>query len=285
MSLLSSDYYALWAKHQQLKTYTSIDQQGILPEGFLDPMSVFFVQTRQFFQNIRARFDVPKRDVFKPNPNVSALLSQLGYSNARLLTIYVPDGFTGLMVDYLKGSEPAIEMGQLFVSTTLIPFKAFAASLLANPEQLANERPFPALEKVQFQDKLIQLHQEHYQSFIAADNAMGNELPFGSVYQSTRQYDEVMKLMVEISKRTHSINQAQALRDISQINELLEKLITRVEANPDKYAVNTPRLMELADLTQKLAFEADFIAGLINSMYLVEESMEATERKIIEMCH
>ena len=283
MSFHSTEYYALWGQHQQLKALNEVDHQGILPDGLLDPLAVFFVQARQFFQNIRARFDVPRRDPYKPNPQVSALLSSVGYSNARTITIYVPDGFTGLMVDYLKGTEPALAMGQTFVPSTLIPFKAFAASLLAHPEQLGNERPFVALERVVFHKDLIRLHQEHYNSFIASANHMGNELPFGSVYQSVRQFDEVTALLATLSKQAHNINQAQALRDVQQINELMDRLLSRVEANAQKYQITTSRMMELAEVTQQVAFEVDFLAGLINSIYLVEESMQATENRLLTL--
>jgi F0F1-type ATP synthase delta subunit len=265
---------------------------GILEEATLD-LSTEAINLRGSFDSLRQKLPdffgkltgfvnglLPNQelqlDMF--NQRKYAELAKKGdYMTLRRRNVIVPKG---LQVSYLKHLE-SLNRNQDAIDTLiteiLSPFEKHLGTLLSNPETLKSQRESKIIDKVVVHD-VAGLRSEMAKDF---NKDSAERRPYGTVIGRQSDWPKITLEFNDLVERMARISRKEVLSYVELISEHLEKLIQRMETDPETYESNGLKVSELAKISFVMAEEVEFYATQAFMVEQLQVSIEAAAELVV----
>lgn len=201
----------------------------------------------------------------------SELAKKGDYMTLRRRNVLVPKG---LAVSYLKHiatlnrNQDALDD---LISETLRPFEKHLGVLLSDPDTLKSQRDSKIVEKVVTHD-IDALRQAMAKDF-SKDGA--ERRPYGELIARQSDWPKVTSEFNDLVERLARVPRKEILSLVEQITEHLEKLLERMETDPDTYQATGLKISELAKVSFTMAEEVEFYATQAFMIEQLQVSIEA----------
>lgn len=204
-------------------------------------------------------------------------LSKKGdYMSLRRYPVMVPKGLNTTYLKHLGTLSVAQDAIDGLIQETLAPFEKHLAVLLTNPETLQSQRESKIVDKVITHDI------ESVRALIAKDFSRdgAERRPYGSLIGRQSEWVPIARDYNNLVERLARISRKEVLALVELISEHLNKLLQRMESDPETYAATGVTIAELAKVSFVMAQEVEFYATHSYMMEQLQVSIEAAEEVI-----
>jgi hypothetical protein len=206
------------------------------------------------------------------NQRKYAKLSKKGdYMTLRRRNVMVPKG---LQVSYLKHltslnrNQDALDE---LLTETLRPFERHLATLLSNPETLKSQRDSKIIDKVVTHD-IESLRTEMAKDF---NKDSAERRSYGDLVGRQSDWPKIAGEFNDLVERMARISRKEVLSLVETISGHLNKLIERMETDPETYEASGLKISELAKVSFVMAEEVEFYATQAFMVEQLQASIEA----------
>lgn len=228
-------------------------------------------------------------DLLRPEANLYPLIdfvdtdrsiSRLNYTSLAEVNAYVPAGMTATWEKYLD----ALEIGQNIVDhmskETLKPTLSWLAKVLTDGDHAASIRPTHTAHGIVFHDlKKAKSAVEHCFS----PSSTRVEQPYVSVFKRNQDYLEAVKRINDMSVRMAAINRKDLTDQVNEITGAMDKILIRLQANPNSFKVSGVTMKTMAELAMNLGFEIEFYSAHAYMVMAANQAMIDTSKKLKEL--
>lgn len=199
------------------------------------------------------------------------------YMVLRRRNVMVPKG---LQVSYLKHLE-TLNRNQdaidYLITETLRPFERHLGTLLSNPDTLKSQRESKIIDKVVIHD-IAALRTEMAKDF---NKDSAERRPYGAVIGRQSDWPKITLEFNDLIERAARVSRKEVLSLVELISEHLDKLIQRMETDPETYEATGLKISELAKVSFVMAEEVEFYATQAFMIEQLQASIEASAELVV----
>jgi hypothetical protein len=192
-----------------------------------------------------------------------SLLQKTSYASLMDRPAFVPRGFSGTYLEYLKKIEPELAIAERIPKEVVAPFKTYVTDLLSRPEKLASVNPdqFPAVSF--FAEIHSGMAQLEFLAKSANPEAAGEHTEYKKVVARNNDWSEIVRKIREVDQRLNESNPEKLLEEVTEAGDYLNRLIERVKEDPETYRTSAVQLDGLAQLVLNIARSVEFYAAVV----------------------
>lgn len=255
MSLISQ--YETTAKVISVEAFAGVDPSKIIarfPEFFSGVMH----SCRAAISGLNAAF-IP----LAPEKEFLTKVQKASYATLMNRAAYIPRGFQGTYLDYLKKIGPELEIAERIPKDVVAPFKNYVTDLLSRPEKLASVNPdqFPSMGI--FADIHKGTAELEFLAQHANPEAKGDRTEYKNVVARNNDWPEIMRRIQEVDTRLNVTNPEALLEDVTDAGDYLNRLIERVKEDPATYQTSAVQLDGLSQLVLNVARAVEYYAAVV----------------------
>lgn len=206
------------------------------------------------------------------------LIAKIPYNEIRHLPVV---GLRGQRVDFLTIAKNLSRCAVLFNTLerdVLMPFSSWLANRLANPSSLAALTGGIVIPGYKPHD-LKGLNEEFVSFFDPEESQPTRKIPYGMAFRRNADWEPLADEMGTLEQALVINEQHKRMRGlVDSINELLDKLITRIEEDSEEYKVSAPTLQSLAEVTYTIAKEMEFYSMITHRTVALSEAVRETQQ-------
>ena len=189
-------------------------------------------------------------------------------------------GMAGQQVDFLTIAthleKCAVSMNTL-ERDVLTPFSSWVANKLSNPSTLASLSGTLAIPGYKPHD-LAGFDKEFRTFFESGVVANSREIPYGMAFRRNADWGPLADKMGGLEKALVENGQHKRIRElVDNIDNMLGRLIQRIEEDGETYKVSPTTLHALADAAYTVANEMQFYSMLTHRVVLLSESVKKAQ--------
>lgn len=238
----------------------------------------FAAKTREFFLDVKTRLGFTASKIHNPSAFVRHL-QKLGYANASVLEITVPEGFNANLREYSEILEDCTDHTNGLLNGVLKPYCEFLGSLVGQDESLkiAHEQLL-FLSRIEERRKILSSRADL--CFTSGSNATRRKM--GSVVDRLADWDGVFIKLQAIDASLKNQDLKKIDDTINQITELLEVLQEKSKKGGIN-SIHPSQLKTLSAATLIAAREVEFMAVSRHRITVFTSAMEENIRFIEEI--
>jgi DNA polymerase/3'-5' exonuclease PolX len=192
-------------------------------------------------------------------------LKEVDYAAVRKMLVVGPKGLKGTYLDYLGAVEKAVDHAESLREKVLSPFMSWVTLLLSTPENLMSVRKPPLVSNDRI--KLIDTIKEDLTKNIDPNSHQQRHL-YGKLVQRNKDWSAVVDKTNELIDRYSRTDRKQIKQMVDDTVEALNRLILRVEEDPETYEMSGTTVATLAEQSYLLGKELEHYA---TTGYLLQE--------------
>lgn len=199
-------------------------------------------------------------------------LSKKGdYMTLRRYPVMVPKGLAVSYLKHLKTLSKAQDAVDGLITETLQPFEKHLATLLSNPDTLMSQRESKIIDKVVTHD--IDALRDTIAKDFSRDGA--EKRKYGDLIGRQGDWPQVAGEFNDLVERLARVPRKEVLALVELITEHLDKLLQRMETDPETYQATGISISELAKVSFVMAQEVEFYATHSFMLEQLQVSIEA----------
>lgn len=203
---------------------------------------------------------------FLPLPPEKEFLTKVqkaSYATLMNQPAYVPRGFTGTYLEYLKKIEPELAIAERIPKEVVSPFKTYVTDLLSRPEKLASVNPeqFPSMGI--FGDIHRGTAELEFLAQHANPQATGERTEYKNVIARNNDWADIHRRIHAIDERLNVSDPEKLLDEVTDAGDYLNRLIERVKEDPATYQTSAVQLESLAQLVLNVARAVEYYAAVV----------------------
>lgn len=247
----------------------------------VDKLPSFVDRAKAFFEE-RIKEPLCQLFVKKDLAWMGKQLSKIPYIALRPLTVYVPPGMTGTYLAYVSALEEAAKHVKDVRSGTLSPLNSWLRTNLGRPSGLASVTS--SLKISNFDEKigsglrasLAELTNEHRGQSVTTT--------FGKAFDNNAQFTAVVDKLGKLAEQFGDEKAQTQIRDeMAETSELLQKLVARIHADPEKYKLSPTTLTALSQAVHDAASQVDFYGQLAYRVNAAVEALRRTQESLSKL--
>jgi hypothetical protein len=181
------------------------------------------------------------------------------------MVVIGPKGLKATYTDYIGVVDDAVTHSEVLLDKVLTPFANWVTLLLATPENLKSIQNFPvtpADSRKKLENIRIGL-----EKCIDPRSNQQNHL-YSKLVTRNKDWIEIIERTNDLSSRFMSTGRKQIVQKVSDITEALDKLLNRIEEDPDTYELSGVTVSSLAEQCYTVGKEIEHYSA---TGYLVQE--------------
>jgi hypothetical protein len=199
--------------------------------------------------------DVPNLGLL--NENAFRKLSKAdNYMRLRNKKVVVPKGLHVTYLEHLKSLHVSQKHIDGLFDDVLIPIEKFLGALLHNPDNLKGQREAGIVQDVI--DRDVESVQKEVAKDFSRDQA--EQRLYGELIGRQSDWMKISSSFNDLSESLAVITREEVLKYVTNIGELLETLIGRLEEDPEVYASNGVGISNMAKVAYAVASEVEYYA-------------------------
>lgn len=234
---------------------------GIEPSKILGRFSEFFSGVMQSCEAALQSFHTPTATgsdtIFRK------FLEKNSYAKLMDREVYVPTGATGTYLEYLARLKPELDMALDIPRTVLKPFKRYVYDLASKPTRLSSVNPELA--------PIFGINVEIHKDVAKLDHILRQQAPthrgdraaYKTVVARNQDWEKVFKEIAAIDKRIADTKPEDLLQEVTDVGEVLSRLIDDIKNDPVSYKTSGVQLDNLAQLVLSVARAVEFYAAVV----------------------
>lgn len=215
-------------------------------------LPAFVEDVKQFLKRHLNPFSVSVKQV--DGRRLEALLRTNDYLKVSNLGVFIPTGFQGKWLDYVKLLSTSQQSINVLNNELLIPFEQFLSTVLTSSDRLKNLSVPQALMRYKEADTEA-LGREFAKFF---GNSGNTEATFGDVVERNADLAEVTRGLNETNVQFAHIDRKILLKRVENITEMLDLLMNNIKQYPDEYQISGPTVQTLSALTLAMARQVEY---------------------------
>jgi hypothetical protein len=201
------------------------------------------------------------------------------YAEIRPIAVVVPAGLSSDLVTYAQALVKSAEATKDLVNDVVGPFQSWVRSKLGNPSSLASLTSSLNISglrphKVEELEKLLQ------SCFHGGNGTQPVNVPYGQAIKRNQDWyalnDAISRISAAYNDKTHG----EIVRQVQDLMEDINTLMTRLKEDPATYAVSGITVQLLSQTTHMVAREVEFYGLLRHRITEFQTSVQATREKL-----
>lgn len=224
----------------------------------------FVNSVTEFYNTILVTKNEPAIGLVKAG-KLEKVLKDVDYAAVRKMQVYGPKGIKGTYIDYLDAVEGAVKHAEDLKDKVLGPFMNWVTLLLATPENLQSVRQHPLVGK----DKLTELDKIR-DTLTKQVDPLSNQQKhlYSKLVTRNKDWSVIIDRTNELSNRFSSTDRKAILQMVEDTTDALNRLIVRIEEDPETYKMSGTTIATLASQSFALGKELEHYSA---TGYLVQE--------------
>jgi hypothetical protein len=232
-------------------------------------LPAYFSKVTEFVSNSLSDVDV-ELDLLNESKHYQ-LSKKSNYMLLRRTPVMVPKGLATTYLKHLSTLNKAQDAVDGLIQETLEPFEKHLAVLLTDPSTLQSQRESKIVDKVVTHDI------ESIRDLIAKDFSRdgAERRPYGDLITRQAEWPKIASEYNDLVERLARVPRKTVLDLVKTISEHLDKLLQRMESDPETYAASGVSISELAKVSFVMAQEVEFYATHTFMIEQLQASIEA----------
>lgn len=246
--------------------------KNIIP-SFLDEMSGILSK----FQSIQTEPAIQNNLSSKQTKFIKTL-SQQPYSNIRELSIYVPEGFKGNLLEYSNLLLTYISIPEALLKE-LDEYSVFLSNISSNQNsQMStdyNKKLYEDLHK-----EMVKIKKSFTEFFKDSNHQV--EVKYKDVFNNNNEFSKAIEHTAELVKRIENINRSFIIKKVANISELIS-LINKRNKEDKLSAMSDEMVTKLSDYTYTMAERIEFFSVLFYRIRSLSSVLDQNIEKITNL--
>jgi alkylhydroperoxidase/carboxymuconolactone decarboxylase family protein YurZ len=205
---------------------------------------------------IRGLFDLEESTpkVLVGDSKLRAAIKDKLYTDLMDLPVYTPPGLSCSYVELVKTLSDSEEIASALLKDVLVPFNKWIATQLSSPDRLLSISS-AHIPGIHFHD-IKRASKELADCYSNSSSQV--EVKFGSVFKRNSEFFDAGSDLNTVMTRASQTNPALVREKIEEVTDNLNKLVERIEADPETYKVSGAVVKSLAEVAVSIAKECEF---------------------------
>jgi len=216
---------------------------------------------------------------FVPNTKLDRLLTKNNYVSLSAVHVFMPAGVTCDWVTYLDAVDASQKIVNELVKDTLKPAIAYFSQLCATPETLLTIAPSAELAKIKLHEREMTAAKKEIAACYSK-HGVETKRVYGDAFKRNGDWSVVNKRLTDLTTQMANTSPELVVDLVSQLAEILDRLVIRMQQSPDIYKVSGVTSGHMARIAMQLGFEVEFYAA---HCYLVQTAMAAMSDTIKQL--
>lgn len=208
---------------------------------------------------------------FVPNTKLDRLLTKTNYVSLSAIHVYVPAGVSCDWVTFLDAVNESQQIVNELVKDTLKPAITYFSQLCATPETLLTIAPSAELAKIKLHEREMTAAKKEIAACYSK-HGVETKRVYGDAFKRNGDWAVVNKRLTDLTTQMATTSPALVVDLVTQLAEILDRLVIRMQQSPDIYRVSGVTSGHMARISMQLGFEVEFYAA---HCYLVQTAMAA----------
>lgn len=263
---------------QTLYQKASLEARASAESGFfghfVKQMSSLLKKIGLFTDEVQTIAEANQRN--EPLKRASKELSESSYTALRKRTVYTPKRLAkgATMLSLVEVVGDCLEAQEDIEKNVLNPWRGYISGLLTHPEEL---QQLNNLDKVKF-TSLDKLHK-------ALDKVIDGDLDqptreFGDVYRNLKEWGQTCDKYNKLLERFSHARLERIAKEVKALQDLTNKLVERIEDDPETYAASPATLKTLAEGAYLMGLELEFYAMMTDQLNAINGALDNTVQRI-----
>lgn len=238
----------------------------------------FITNARSFFMDVKTRMGFTATEIHAPS-SFTRYLKEMGYGQASLLSMHVPEGFRGKLDPYAVLLQDSTDHSGKLLNGVLIPYRDFLSSLIGSKDALrSTQEPLQFLDRMRVEREKLGAR---YKTFFTL-GSVETERKMGDLVDRLADWDGVFIKLQAIDRATQS-------QDLKKIDQVIDEIVELLDVLQDMSkrgqlnSINPKQLKGLSTSTLQAAQEAEFTAVTRHRVVTFTSAMEENVRFISEL--
>lgn len=204
-------------------------------------------------------------------------ISKVNYVNLSDITVFVPPSMNVDWNKFLDAVNQSQAIADVLMSETLNPTFRWVSLLLANPENMNAQVSKVRDSGIVFHD-LKDVKNTISSCYAKAGSAA--EVHYGTVFKRNTDFPIAVQRVNDLNERMAKINRKEVVDMVNNITDTLDKLLIRMEQNPDVYQLSGANMSAISKLAFNVAEEIEFFSAHCVMLEVTSNAMKDTVAKI-----
>lgn len=238
----------------------------------LTRLPLFLSDTKSFLNSYLA---APIKELFvKKDINWLALkIQRVNYATIRNQEMIVPPGMTSDYLTYAEALDAAVTAAAKLRIDVLNPYQRWLGQLLGNPAELTNMREGDVASGVK-KSPVDSLLSKIHDCFNIKSTDMVRT--YGQAIRRNADWTPLASLSLAIQANALSDDHLAIVRQVNDISDMMDRLLSRLQENKDEYKVSGPVLAALANTAYLVAKHIEFYGMMRHRVVEYNHALQQT---------
>lgn len=211
---------------------------------------------RKMFEGITLSSKADDKKVYNNRMNVVRMLDGQNYVHLSALSVYVPEGFQGNLLDYAGVLQKSSFHAAGIVSDVLNPFNTFLSQLLSS--QNARLTNYGQLSYLSQRDAEREKQNKSIGQFFKNNTNVGKQA-YGKVLRRNSEWNDLVTVLPQIDQTISSVSREMVQRAVDDCVSLIDSIKTAAE-DGTLDNMSAAMIKQLSQATLSAAREVEFYA-------------------------
>lgn len=236
----------------------------------------FVADVKSFVYNL---FDtVPQQASLIDTHTTEKAIAKSNYVALSELLIFVPQGMNKEYLTYIHALNSSQHVVDDLLPNVLNPSISWLGKLLAQPESMGSMRS--QLTGI-VTHPLDKVNKEIADCFSKHDSL--SKVAYGTAFKRNSDFIESIKEINHIQEKLLKTPRQDVMNAVNQITELLDKLLIRMQQQPEVYKPSGVTMQDISKVALALGHEIEFYAAHTFMVRACSESLRETKEKIEQL--
>lgn len=208
-------------------------------------------------------------------------MQRVPYASLRNEPAVVPPGLHTDLLTYGRHLTAACASVQDIDKDSLAPYAAWLQSKLGNPSSLASLTN--ALDIRGYKPLGIKSLQDTLNDCFLPDNVkQPHEVPYGQAIRRQNDWSAIADVVSQLEHCCTEKSHRQVVQRLDDIDELVQKLLTRIKEDPEQYKLSSKTLTTLSNVSYSIATEVEFYALLRHHVREYVTAVQETQKRFAD---
>lgn len=203
-------------------------------------------------------------------------LNDMKYMDVRGNQVYVPTGLKVSYLEFLEALQSAEQVADRLVPETLNPLSVWLATALASPDTLGSMR---GIVITNYKSHDIDTPNRKIAACFDKNGVTGL-VPMGQAIKRNADWPLVIDAVNELNTKFNAVNRTEIIKLVEHVTEMLDRLVLRIQSEPETYVISGANMNALAKLCYSVAREIEFYSLFAYQMQMVTVAVKDTAKLI-----
>lgn len=218
---------------------------------------------------------------FVRNRDTKSLVGDTNYVTLSSCEIHVPAGMSSTYIELIKALSKSQEAITDIVERAIQPAINYFGLLLSTPDNMSRSSINPYEKKIVLNRNGIRAGKAAVSDCFRGSSHVV-KMEFADVFERVKDWEEVTIQLEELTNQLAEVSPALVSGKVTDLVELLDRLILRMEQSPEVYQTNGITGKAMADIVMGIGEEVEYYAAHVHTVQMTANVMTQNSARISE---